>query len=282
MKRKALNRSSVKKIASSFNKNHNSNVSSSTVRRALKGGKEPLSYLPVTHGRQLSAANKKKRATWAKAMQGKHTGTWVYVDSKDLYIYEDAKGYIHWCWQDSKKHANFKCRSNPTVLHFFAAVGKGLKTRLFFVPPTPGIGSKQPKTKVNFASKHFIAVMKKIHRGVVSSGKLGNRFRYILDHAKQHTSKASKAAMARAGVKLVEGFTAQSWDINIIENVWGVLDGHLLGCRARTPSGWRRGALQAWAAIPLTTINKLVASVPERLRQVVEKKGEWLHKKKER
>lgn len=279
-KRKALKRHSVAQITSSLNAQRIKKVSSSTVKRSLKGGRDPLSYQPVTHGRQLSAANKKKRAKWAEQQQNAHTATWVYLDSKYLYIYEDAKGYIHWCWQNTKKKVTFKVKSNPTVLHFYAAIGKGFKSKLHFVPPSPRIGSKQRKTKVNFASKHYIPVIKKIQKEVGSSGKLGSRSRWIMDHAMQHTSKASTAAMRKAGVKLVEGFPSQSWDINIIENAWGVMDTLLQGTRARTPSGWRRAAIAAWKKVQQSTIDKLVGSVKQRVHDVADNDGEWLKKKK--
>jgi hypothetical protein len=279
-KRKALKRRSITEIGRCLNAKRTKPVSSSTIGRSLKAGRDPLSYQPVTHGRHLSETNRKKRAKWAKQQQNAHTATWVYLDSKYLYIYEDARGYTHWCWQNTKKKLASKVKSNPTVLHFYAAIGKGFKSSLHFVPPTPPFGSKQRKTKVNFASRHYIPVIKKIHKEVVSSGKLGSRFKYIEDHARQHTSKASTAAMRDAGVQLVEGFPSQSWDINIIENAWGVMDTQLRGSRAKTPSGWRRCALKAWAAVKQSTINKLVGSVKQRLQDVAAKDGEWLRKKK--
>jgi hypothetical protein len=112
-------------------------------------------------------------------------------------------------------------------------------------------------------------MMKQLNLEVVRSGRPSSHRRYILDHAKQHTSKASKLAMKQAGVQLVKGFPAQCWDINIIENVWGVLDSKLLGCRARKPEGWRRCVRKAWEAIDQSTIDKLVASVPARIGQVL-------------
>jgi hypothetical protein len=80
----------------------------------------------------------------------------------------------------------------------------------------------------------------------------------------------------------MQGFPAQSWDLNIIENVWGVLDGKLSampGPRPTTPYGWRRRVMRAWASIDQATINKLVDDVPRRVARVVAEKGEWLFKK---
>jgi hypothetical protein len=166
------------------------------------------------------------------------------------------------------------------VLHFYAAIAKGFKSKLYFVPPTPPSNSKQRKSKVNFSSSHFIPVIKKIHKEVGSRGKLGSRFKYIMDSARQHTNKASKAAMRKAGVQLVEGFPAQSWDINIIENAWGILDTKLQGSRPRTSYGWRRAVIAAWEAIEQRSIDKLVGSVKQRLHDVAAQEGEWLSKKK--
>lgn len=279
-KRRALKRRSVAQIRSGLNARRAQPVSSSTVNRALKGGRDPLSYLPLTHGKDLRPENKQKRVGWAKQQQNAHTGTWVYLDSKYLYIYEDARGYAHRYWQQPKKKVLLKLKPNPTVLHFYGAVGKDFKSSLHFVAPTPAFGTKQRKSKLTYTSSCFIKMMRALHREVVSNGSMGSNFKCIMDRARQHSSKASTTALGRMGVQLVEGFPAQSWDMNIIENVWGVFDTKLLGSRARTPSGWRRAAMQAWDAVEQSTINKLVGSVKQRMGDVAAIAGEWRGKKK--
>lgn len=279
-KRKADNRKCLTNITSSLNAKRQKTVSKTTVGRALKAGRDPLSYQPVTHGRQLSKPNERKRDKFAGAHKNAHTGRWVFLDSKYLYIYEDGRGFCHFAWQRLKKKKLSIVRSNPTVLHFYAGIALGWKSKLFFVPPTPPLGSKARKSKETFKSKHFIRAIKTIDKELCEWAGTGHHYKYVMDRAKQHTSKASTKAMKRAGVVLVEGFPAQSWDINIIENAWGDFDNKLQGSRGKTPDGWRRCIKRSWDQVEQTTIDKLVRDVKPRLQQVVEKKGQWLKKKK--
>jgi hypothetical protein len=101
----------------------------------------------------------------------------------------------------------------------------------------------------------------------------------VLDTAKQHTSKASTDHLTMRGVHLLEGCPAQSWDINVIENVWGVLGTKLLGARARTPRGWRTAIEKAWDKISQYTINEVVCRVKRRMADIIEKEGEWVCKR---
>lgn len=156
-----------------------------------------------------------------------------------------------------------------------------MQVGLVFTAPSAPIGSKQRKGDEHFASKHYIQVAKQLHNTIKSWGKSDKRHPVVLDRARQHTSKASRAAVEAMGMHLMQSFPAQSWDINIIENVWGVLDNKLRGMPARrptTPDGWRRRINRAWALIDQSTIDMLVDSVRDRMRQIVEKEGAWLSK----
>ena len=95
----------------------------------------------------------------------------------------------------------------------------------------------------------------------------------IRDHATQHSSAESQALLQLVGVMVMVDFPAQGWDLNIIENVWGVFVGKLVGKHAHTTDGVIKAIRQAWAEVPMEAINKLVASVPSRMQQVVEKGG---------
>jgi hypothetical protein len=93
----------------------------------------------------------------------------------------------------------------------------------------------------------------------------------------------SKAAIEGTQLQLVDGFPPQSWDINIIENVWGVLDGKLSGLGRplpRSPDGWRRRMQRAWDQISQATIDKLVDAVPQRMADIEQRGGAWLYAKK--
>ncbi len=83
--------------------------------------------------------------------------------------------------------------------------------------------------------------------------------------------------MHQQGVRLVEDYPPQSYDINIIENIWAQLDNNLIGSKATCSDGWRRTIQKAWDKIPQELIDKRVHSVKKRFARIVEKGGDWLN-----
>lgn len=281
-RRMARSDRTVPQITSSINKQRQQPVSKSAVRRALIASKSPLQWVPVHRGRKLSAKNKEKRLLFCKKHKHAQWGAKVYGDSKFYYMYKDRAGKVHYKWCNLKDQHEVPTSGDPIVLHFYGFVSKGFKSPLYFVAPTPYARSHARKRREAFASRHFIAMLPGVKPDLIKGAKYSKRNPIVLDHAKQHTSKASKAAMDKLELTLMQDFPAQCWDLNIIENVWGVLDGKLSampGPRPTTPYGWRRRVERAWAAIDKATINKLVDDVPRRVARVVKEQGEWLFKK---
>lgn len=280
-RRTGRRRRTVPQVTTSINKKRQQPVSRSTVRRALPKGPHPLRWAPVNRGRRLSEANKQNRLAFSIEHQSSQSGAWLYGDSKLLYLYQDGPSSVTYAWQDDEQQQQQRPAGNPIVLHFYGLVGKGCKSELVYTAPSAPLGTKQRKSKETFASKHFIEVAKQLHSTIKTWGKDSKRHPVVLDGAKQHTSRASKAAIEAMGIHLVKNFPAQSWDINCIENVWGVLDTKLRAMPARlpiTPDGWRRRVNKAWKQIDQSTIDHLVGRVRDRMRQIVEKEGAWLSK----
>lgn len=279
-KRSAKAGHTVTQVAASLNNSRQQRVSTATVRRVLVGGRDPLVWGPKNRGRVLSDINKQARLEFAQSNLQAHSGSWIFADSKHFFCYHDGSGAVKYQWQDAGSKVTLPRSSNPTHLHFYAAVAKDQKSPLIFTAPTAPMGSKEKHSKEKFASRHFITVAKQLHKVVKQWEKPGRRRPIILDHASQHTSAKSKAAISDIGLNLKEGFPAQSWDINIIENVWGVLDTKMKGLPGRlpsTPDGWRRRLSRAWEQVDQATINKLVKQVKGRLRKIEEKEGAWLY-----
>lgn len=282
-RRMALAGKTATKVAASLSKKKKQPVSVATVIRTLATGKDPLLWVPVNRGRVLSAKNKGLRAKFCAASKRKQCGSWVYGDSKFYYMYKDGAGRLRWKWQNLQQMQSVISSGSPVVLHFYGFVAKGYKSKLYFVPPTAPAGSKARKHKEAYASKHFIELLPKVKRDLQKGGKDNARHPVVLDRAKQHTSDASKAAVQAQQLHLVKGFPAQSWDINIIENVWGVLDGKLKamgGPFPRGPAGWCRRVKRAWDDIDQATIDKLIKAVPKRMAAIEQREGEWLFRKR--
>jgi hypothetical protein len=197
----------------------------------------------------------------------------VFLDAKFLYVYNDGTPCVHYCWQRVGEERPIPANEHPTVFLFYGAVARGHKSRLYFVPPTPAIGSNNKRHKENFCSRHFVDVLGRLKFEIDEWFPHG-RYTIIRDHASQHTSKESKDAVNQLGVHIKADFPPRSWDLNIIENVWGVLDHNLQGGRPRTNDGWRQAIQHAWDAIDISTINKLVARVRGRMSDVVTNMGD--------
>lgn len=278
IRRSATNHNTVATITGRVNKRRATKVSTSTVRRALVSGSKPLQYARVSSSRVLREQNKKKRVEFCTQHQRAHTKNWVFVDSKYFYLYRQPGGYHHFEWHSRAKTGKAGRSGNPTVMHFYAAVAHQWKSKIHFVPPTPQFGTKQRKAKETFKSQHYVGVMEQIQREISAGCPSATRYHIIRDRAKQHTSNATNAKVAAMNLPIMEDYPPQSWDVNIIENVWGLLDKQLQGARARTPDGWRRAINQAWNNIKQSSIDKLVHQVRGRMASIKENDGAWLGK----
>lgn len=266
------------KIVQQARKRFNTKVSKSTIDRVLKSGRYPLVFAPVSRARKLSKANREKRKAWCGATKGCHVGKWVFVDAKDLFLYYGHDGNLKMAWQDI--HCPPKpMPNNPWQFRFYGAVSKGHKcTTLFFVPPSPTIGTKQHKSKLPFDAVCFKGVLDWL------KGKLydwyppgsGHVPQVVMDHASQHTAKIAKDHMHELGIKLVKGYPPQSWDINIIENVWGMLANNMVGAKEKASKGWYAKIEQAWSQINQSSIDKLVDGVHARMEAIHAVDGAWV------
>jgi hypothetical protein len=100
----------------------------------------------------------------------------------------------------------------------------------------------------------------------------------VMDRASQHTSGASQTKLGQLGVTLRKGFP-QSWDLNIIENIWGVVTGKMLGKHASSTGGYRKCINTSWDEVEQATIDKLVAQLHSRMEQILEADGDWIMQK---
>ena len=261
------------KIMTRINRNRKCQVSLSTIRQCIKSGRFEVRWLPLTRSKALSDTNKQMRLQFCTANPRPAVNTWVFLDAKFLYLYNDGTPFVHYCWQRMGEELPIQATEHPTVFMFYGAVARGHKSRLYFVPPTPAIGSNRKKNKDNFCSRHFVEMLERM-KVEIDDWFPDGRYVIIRDHASQHTSHESKAAIKRMGVHIKEDYPPQSWDLNIIENVWGVLDQNLQGRRPVTNDGWRDAIQHAWDAVSITTINKLVAHVKGRMSDVVTNMGD--------
>lgn len=245
-----------------------------------QGQHKPVFHLPTNRGKTLSAVNKKKRLDFAQLHIGSDYKTWVFTDAKDLYLYEGKAGELRFAWQE----LNTEWKASGGALwhfRFYAAVAYGNKSKLYFVPPTPEEGSKLRHSSGKHTAATYIKVLQLLQNEVnqwFPDNATGHRYSMIQDNAPQHTANRTKRFIRNNKLPLLADWPAQSWDLNIIEDVWGVLNEKLAVVKSTDSDGWRAAIEKAWGEIDVTTVGTLVDGVSSRMEAVVASKGRWVHK----
>ena len=98
---------------------------------------------------------------------------------------------------------------------------------------------------------------------------------FMQDGAAVHTAKATLKMFEEVGVNLLAPWPPCSPDLNPIENMWAIVSREV---EKRMPLNegddlWRI-VKQCWDRIPVSTVNRLVASFPGRVKKLVTQKGE--------
>jgi len=92
------------------------------------------------------------------------------------------------------------------------------------------------------------------------------------DNDPKHTAIVVKHWMEDEEVPLME-WPAQSPDLNPIENLWSILDQRLKNRKPSNKEELFNLLKNAWKELPVNLLTKLVDSMPERCRAVIEAKG---------
>ena len=250
-------------------------ISRMTVSRIWHSCRVPRHYKKKTFIKALSSMNKQLRLEFCKAHRPSAACPWAFTDGKVLSLYSSTSYGTRMCWQ--RADDDLEEINGDLIARFFvyAVVGKGLKSKLVFTAPSPKRGSGEATGDRAFCGSDYIKLMRELSWSLDKWRPLRDYY-LIRDRAKQHTSKASTAAMNTLGIPILESFPPQSWDINAIEFVWGQLMQELKGHRARTPDGFRDTIIRAWGRVKQSTIDKIVAGVSGRMDKIVAKDGAWI------
>lgn len=94
------------------------------------------------------------------------------------------------------------------------------------------------------------------------------------DGAKCHTSRSTLQYLEEdKKAEVLPDWPANSPDLNCIENLWYTFKERVYRRNFKTVDGLFRVAQDEWNKIELSEIQKLISSMPNRLRQVVERQG---------
>lgn len=94
------------------------------------------------------------------------------------------------------------------------------------------------------------------------------------DNARPHSARVTQQLLADNNVRVLD-WPPYSPDMNVIEHVWDLLDRRV---RQRTPAPstgpqLREAVQEEWRAIPQRQIDRIILSMPRRLRSLVRARG---------
>lgn len=253
-------------------------VSLNTVRRVAPRGREPRRWGQIECRAFLSDKTRELRLLFCKEHQGDDFGNYVFLDQFEKHVHFDKRGWgasKGYMWR-SVKHPEILRK--PTCLwyfRFYCAIGRDFKWGPYFVPTSPPEGTRSHKSKETYKATHWIQLMRDL-KAALDERYPGGNYVIIRDHARQHTAKASEEAMNELGLPILKDYTASSWDINVIESLWGVYRGKLKKAKGKSTDQWYKIFRDAWDNISMTTINKLIDGAPARVQSIIDAKGQWV------
>ena len=276
IKRMSSPKVTATEISRSLKQSGRADISASTVLRELKLGRVPKEWRPVVKSRHLRAASKAARLEFCNTTEMTDQVPWIFLDGKQLSLYDDEYGGLTYCWQRAGETLRKGSVKLVALYFFYGAVGRGFKSPLYFVPPSCEGKGEPPKSKETFKGEHFVGVMQQLAADLVGAGYGGRPHLIIRDRASQHVSKATVKALKPMRLPILESFPAQSWDINCIEHVWAQLAAAVKLRRPRSARGFKEVIKEEWQRVGQSTIDALVAGVPHRLRKIAELEGMWI------
>jgi hypothetical protein len=100
-------------------------------------------------------------------------------------------------------------------------------------------------------------------------------WKYQQDNASIHRSKSTMKWFATKKINCMD-WPALSPDLNPMENLWGILVQQIYGGGTQYDSAdfLKSAILRAWSKIPVSTLKKLVQSMPNRIADVIENRGD--------
>ena len=106
---------------------------------------------------------------------------------------------------------------------------------------------------------------------------VNDRFLFMQDNAPAHTSKYAMNFFKKNKIPVMK-WPASSLDLNVIENMWNIIDEPLKNMRSKNLKDLQSMIQQIWTNIDHDTCKRLVDSMPRRLKSCQLAKGGTMSK----
>lgn len=254
---------SAPKLASQMEQQLGKSASAETIRRILRDHD--------LHGRIarkkpfISKKNKESRLRFAKEYINKDTSYWdkvIFADESKFNIFgSDGRPYV---WRQVNTELQEK-HLKPTVKH------GGGSVMVWACMSASGVG-KLAFIESTMDKNMYLNVLKENLIQSAESLALKEDFAFYQDNDPKHTSGVVQSWLVWNCPHNLKP-PAQSPDLNVIENLWAILDTNIRSRNISNKNELKTALVEEWGKIRPETTKKLVASMPTRLKAVLDQKG---------
>ena len=222
---------------------------------------DPLKKVP-----KLTPAHRAGRLDWCEQFVAKEVVYWdsvIFSDEKRFCL--DGPDGNQYFWADKRICQDHfaKRPKGGGGLMVWAGVSSRGKTPLVFVEGT-------------MDGPNYVSIMEDHLMPLVEDEFLRNGVHpiYQQDHASCHTGHVAQEFFTNEGLDVLP-WAPKSPDLNIIENIWGILVYRVYyGYRQfETLDDLKEALLYEWDKLELRTIQKLARSMPKRISKVIRARG---------
>lgn len=229
----------------------------------------------------LSKKTKEKRLAFSSARH--RVGSLLAVDSSYFTLHGCQPRRRRWVRKGEKPTRPKPLKSQQ--LHVYGGISKHGKTSLVFVTGTTGLKKRYYKVSKKGRRQAYSGVCAEEFQNIMVShlepeGKAIMQAAqqpdptFLLDGASPHTAESTKQLLRSRGIATVVAWPPNSPDLNPIENLWAWMKNRVYARQYDNLEGLKAAVLEAWEAVPVSMLAKLMGSFNKRKRICAERGGD--------
>jgi transposase len=236
----------------------------------------------------LSQSNKQARVDFARANLNRDWGQVIFTDRKRFLLRRPGSsvGPVTWTVGDRERTASQV--SNPVAVNVYAGITRHGITQCHIVTGTTShkttyLNKKgQPARNITAAEYSDVLVKTLLPEGDRLFKARGVPQRWVLQQDNDPSHRAAEQHVTawrrqrNRSVEILKKWPPNSPDLNIIENIWSIVDAKLLARGCKNASEFKQAVKEEMSSVSKDTIVSLFESMPRRMRNVLHGGGERL------
>jgi len=239
-------------IAKEAHKRGSPLVSPWTVGRYLKS--EGWLYMVPKPRPMLTEAHKKLRLAWCREHLNFDWSNVLFTDESYFQFYSNKKAV----WTKGKATKMIP-KYSPKVMIWGGIALRGTTSLCF--------------ASTSIKSQDYIKILEDFLPS--AQALYPDSFWLQQDNARPHTARETKLWMANNGLQVMK-WPAVSPDLNVIENVWGLMKKRLDKTEMKTVVEWKLEIEKIWDNLSHDYLKSLIDSMPRRVQMVIEANGDTI------